>query len=127
MSVGHDLILAIDHWIVPGTATLHWLHCAMTVGGGRADVRAGARRLLCDEGAGLRGAEAPLSPGSLSLLRGAACRQRAEEVHGCGGLVADAPQLNGRPGEKVLLPEWVMRWSVSAVTFSKTVRARRSL
>ena len=21
----HDLILAIDHWIVPGTATLHWL------------------------------------------------------------------------------------------------------
>ena len=98
MSVGHDLILAIDHWIVPGTETLHWLHCATTVGGGRADVRAGARRLLCDEGAGLRGAEAPLSPGSLSLLRGAACRQRAEEVHGCGGRRATAERKAWREG-----------------------------
>ena len=99
----HGLILAIDHWIVPGTATLHWLLRRQWAEGGPMFVL--DRDALSVMAASAFTAQKHLFPYQYWEELPAASVPRKY----MGAWWQRVPQLNGRPGEKVRLPEWATR------------------
>ena len=99
----HGLILAIDHWIVPGTATLHWLLRRQWAEGGPMFVL--DRDTLSVMAASAFAAQKHLFPYQYWEELPAASVARKYQ----GAWWQRVPQLNGRPGEKVRLPEWATR------------------
>ena len=99
----HGLILAIDHWIVPGTATLHWLLGRQWAEGRPMFVL--DRDALSAMAASAFAAQKHLFPYRYWEELPAASVPRKY----MGAWWQRVPQLNGRPGEKVRLPEWAAR------------------
>ena len=99
----HGLILAIDHWIVPGTATLHGLLRRQWAEGGPMFVL--DRDALSVMAASAFTAQKHLFPYQYWEELPAASVPRKY----MGAWWQRVPQLNGRPGEKVRLQEWATR------------------
>ena len=102
-STHHGLILAIDHWIVPGAATLHGLLRRQWAEGGPMFVL--DRDTLSVMAASAFAAQKHLFPYQYWEELPTASVPRKY----MGAWWQRVPQLNGRPGEKVRLPEWATR------------------
>ena len=102
-AASHGLILAIDHWIVPGTATLHWLLRRQWAEGGPMFVL--ERDAFSVMHASAFAAQKHLFPYRYweELPTASVSRKYM------GAWWQRVPQLNGRPGEKVRMPEWATR------------------